>query len=74
MTNEAKLKAFLKDKGISQTFVARKVGIPVSSLCGVLNGNVSLKVDLLEDVCRAIGVPPADFFAFKCLESRQETG
>lgn len=74
MTNEAKLKMFLKSKGISQTFVAKKVGIPVSTLGSVLSGSVSLKVDLLEDVCKAIGVPPADFFAFKCLESKSKTG
>lgn len=70
MTNEQKLKMFLRSKGVTQTFVAKKVGMPVSSLCGVLNGEVSLKVDLLEDVCKVLGVPPADFFAFKCLDTR----
>ena len=74
MTNEQKLKMFLRSKGVTQTFVAKKVGMPVSSLCGVLNGEVSLKVDLLEDVCKALGVPPADFFAFKSYVTERSRG
>ena len=34
-----KIKAYLKDNGITQTFVANKAGIPVQKLNLSLNGN-----------------------------------
>jgi transcriptional regulator with XRE-family HTH domain len=73
MAHEQRLKKFLASRGITQTFVARKTGMKISTLNGILNGHVSLKTSVLEDICNAIGAKPADFFAFKCLDSKSET-
>ena len=73
MAHEQRLKMFLASKGISQSFVARQTGMKISTLNGILNGHVSLKTSVLEDICNAIGATPADFFAFKCRDSKSET-
>jgi transcriptional regulator with XRE-family HTH domain len=74
MAHEQRLKAFLASKGITQTFVAKRTGMKISTLNGILNGHVSLKTSVLEDICNAIGVSPADFFAFKYQETKSGTG
>ena len=59
------LKAFIASKGVSQTFIANKIGMKNATLSNMLNGRATLKSETLEAVCSAMGVTPADFFAFK---------
>lgn len=51
-----KIKAYLKDNGITQTFVANKAGIPVQKLNLSLNGNRKLDLDEYELICGALSV------------------
>jgi transcriptional regulator with XRE-family HTH domain len=59
------LKAFIASKGVSQKFIANKIGMKDGTLSNMLNGRATLKSETLEAVCSAMGVTPADFFAFK---------
>jgi transcriptional regulator with XRE-family HTH domain len=59
------LKAFIASKGISQRFIAHKIGMKDGTLSNLLNGRSTLKTETLEAVCAAMGTTPADFFAFK---------
>lgn len=58
-----KLKAYLVDHGIKQTFVAEKSGIEVKTLNAILNGNVKLSVERLEAICKALEVEPKNFLS-----------
>ena len=61
-----KIKIYLEDNGISQTWVAKKTGIPLSKLNLSLNGNRKLLFEEYELICGALNVP-ADRF----IEARQ---
>lgn len=52
---------YLKDKGIKQSWLAEKVGLPVTTLNGIINGKTQLKADLFIQICRALEVPPETF-------------
>lgn len=52
-----KIKEYLKSKGISQTFVSNKTGIPITTLNAVLNGNRKLLAEEYFVICQALGVP-----------------
>lgn len=51
-----KIKSYLKDNGISQTFVSEKTGIPLSKLNLSLNGNRRLDFGEYELICGALSV------------------
>lgn len=51
-----KIKSYLKDNGISQTFVSEKAGIPLSKLNMSLNGNRRLDFGEYELICGALSV------------------
>jgi transcriptional regulator with XRE-family HTH domain len=59
------LKAFIKSRGVTQTFIAHKLGMNLVTLNNLLNGRVQLKSETLEAVCEAMNATPADFFNFK---------
>lgn len=52
-----KIKEYIKSKGISQTFVSNKTGIPISTLNAVLNGNRKLMAEEYFVICQALDVP-----------------
>jgi len=52
-----KIKKYLKSKGISQTFVSNKTGIPISTLNAILNGNRKLLAEEYFVICQVLGVP-----------------
>lgn len=52
-----KIKEYLKSKGISQTFVSKKTGIPITTLNAVLNGSRKLLAEEYFVICQALGVP-----------------
>ena len=49
-----KIKSYLENNGITQTFVANKTGIPVQKLNLSLNGNRRLDFDEYELICGAL--------------------
>lgn len=51
-----KIKAYLEENGISQTFVSKKTGIGLPKLNLALNGNRRLTFPEYEMICWAIGV------------------
>ena len=57
-----KLKAYIEDNGIKQTYIAEKTGIDVKTLNAILNGYVRLSVDRLEAICKVLKVSPKKFF------------
>lgn len=61
MSVAARIKKYLADNGIKQTFVAEKAGIKVNSFNSIMNGNVRLSVENMEKICKALNVP-VDFF------------
>lgn len=65
MSYNRRLKAFIKSKGVTQTFIANKLGMKLVTFNNLLNDRAALKVETLEAVCRAMGAKPADFFTFK---------
>lgn len=52
-----KIKRYLKSKGISQTFVANKAGISISTLNATLNGNRKLLAEEYFVICKVLDVP-----------------
>ncbi len=51
-----KIKLYLKDNGITQTFLANKTGIPLQKLNLSLNGNRRLDFGEYELICGALSV------------------
>lgn len=51
-----KIKAYLEEHGISQTFVSKKTGIDLPKLNLALNGNRRFTFPEYEMVCWALGV------------------
>lgn len=61
MQIELSIREYLISHGISQAFVARKIGISKQKLNGILNGRQEIKAMELKAVCEAVGVP-FDYF------------
>lgn len=51
-----KIKKYLDDNGISQTFLSKKAKIALPKLNLALNGNRKLTFEEYENICWAIGV------------------
>ena len=51
-----KIKSYLENNGITQTFVANKTGIPVQKLNLSLNRKRKLRLDEYELICGALSV------------------
>lgn len=56
-----KIKDYLHNNGISQTYVANKTGIPLQKLNLSLNGNRRLDFSEYELICGALSVPADKF-------------
>lgn len=61
-----KIKKYLREHGISQTYISRKIGLQLAKLNRSLNGYRRLSFDEYVAICEALGVSPASF-----LEPRQ---
>ena len=51
-----KIKAYLEENGISQTFISKKTGIQLPKLNLALNGNRKFTFPEYEMICWALGV------------------
>lgn len=56
MCVSSRIKKYLEDNGISQTFVADRSGIPVVKLNQSLNGNRKISIDEYAAICGALSV------------------
>ena len=63
------LKSYLKSRGIKQSAVAANIGMNNKTFNAILNGRAELRVDVLGDVCKFVGVSPAIFFAQEVQEN-----
>lgn len=52
---------YLKENGIKQTFVAKKIGMKPSQLNAKLHGKLRLLAVDIEKICWATGKNPSDF-------------
>ena len=66
-----KIKTYLEENGITQTFVASKTGIPVKKLNLSLNGNRRLDFNEYELICGALLVGADKFLEPKILERKE---
>lgn len=56
-----RIKQYLKDHGIAQTFVARKIGMDITTFNLIMNGKRPLKADVLVKICDVLGVTMETF-------------
>lgn len=56
-----RIKQYLIDNGIKQTFVAEKVGIPASQLSDICNKGRIIDCLLYSKICKALNVPLETF-------------
>ena len=59
---KTKLKQILKEKGITQTYVANKIGMSIKNFNYVVNGRVALKLDIAKKIADVLGITLEDFF------------
>lgn len=58
----AKIRAYLEERGIKQSFLVDKTGLSACAISDICLGN--RKIDCMEyfKICRALGVPLETFF------------
>ena len=56
-----KLNLYLRNKGIKQSHLARKLDVPIASFNGMLSGRQKLPADLFFEICHELNVDPMDF-------------
>lgn len=61
MINGLRIKKYIDDKGIKQTFLSEKSGIPPVTLNQILNDNRRLEVNEYAHICMSLNLP-LDFF------------
>lgn len=52
---------YLKENGIKQIWLADRLGIPATTLNGILNGRAEMKADMFISICRILNIPPETF-------------
>lgn len=62
-TLNVKIKNYINEKGITQSFVAKKSGISAPKLSATLNGKRNLYADEFEAICKALNVSPTTFIS-----------
>jgi len=60
-----KVRAYLEDKGIKQTAIARKTGIPTATFNAIMTGNRTMYAEDLRAICYALQVSPEKFIEFE---------
>lgn len=56
-----KIKAYMKEKGIKQTFLSEKTGIGLTAINAMLNGSRRIEAAEYFKICKALE-KPLDFF------------
>jgi transcriptional regulator with XRE-family HTH domain len=57
------LRAKIRDSGLSQREVARRLGSQADYVSQLLRGNLDLKLRQVYEILSVVGIPPAAFFA-----------
>lgn len=72
MTLNEKVKLYIDNHGITQTFVANKLDISLKTLNGILLGRQRLSAEMLERICKeALQIDPSIFFNTDVLETKK---
>lgn len=64
MVVQTRIAAYLHDKGISCSHVAKKTGISRYRLSYIVNNHTELRADEFEKICIALEVNPSEFIQF----------
>lgn len=67
----AKIRAFIKEKGLKQTFIAKAAGLSDSALSDILIHDRKIEVTEYVGICIALGVP-LEFFVKDIIEEKEE--
>ena len=65
MTPSQRIKKYLKERGVTQASVARRIGMSESKLSLSLSGKRGLTLNEFEKICRVLEVSPNTFVAAK---------
>lgn len=57
-----KVRAYLDDRGIKHSAIARKAGIPIKTFSAIMCGRRTMYADDLEAICKALGECASVFF------------
>ena len=60
-----KVRAYLEQGGIKQSFVADKIGMSMSTFNAIMCGNRKLYADDLRQICYSLNVSPEKFIEFE---------
>ena len=74
MESNLEIRGYLEKKGISQAFVSRETGIPLSKLNLSLNGKRRLTLEEYALICGTLGVNTDRFLKPRMPESEKATG
>lgn len=55
------ISAYLRDNGIKQSWLAERLGIPITTLSGAMTGRVHMKAEMFMKICEILRVPPETF-------------
>lgn len=55
------ISAYLRNNGIKQSWLAEKLGIPITTLSGAMTGRVHMKAETFMQICEILRVPPETF-------------
>lgn len=58
------IKDYIDSKGISQTYISNKTGIPLPKLNGKLNGKVRITAEEFFIICEALEADPIEISEF----------
>jgi hypothetical protein len=59
------LKELIKDKGLIQASIAKRINLSPSTLSMILNKTRRLDANELFDICRALEITPTDLYNYK---------
>lgn len=68
----ARIRAYMKENGIKQTFVAKAAGLPDSTLSDICIRNRRIEITEYVRICRALNVPLETFVNDISLIERKE--
>ena len=60
-----KVRQYIDEHGIRQSFVAKKCGIPVTTFNAIMNGHRKMYAEDLRSICYALEVSPELFIEYK---------
>lgn len=61
MTAEEKIRQYLKDHGITQTSVAKQIGVKPTAFNQYMVGNAKIRAEVLFRICDVLKVSPEQF-------------